>query len=471
MSISSLVTAVAQLAAATHEFNETDLNNESWAWEAYEGNRYALLQTYLELRELAANLTHERAQSERPITAAQRILAQHRAAYRDFQSLFIGLSDDALDSEPKPAEWSIRTILLHVYYVERFFFATMLNALRNRQDEGTPPPRLSGDGAKAILNDEADLPLEEGTLAEIWGSYDKLHQRIAQELGQLRDEELGLTARMWEAKAYPIRFRMHRFHTHLREHANQMLKTLIWLDRAPNEAKLLLRQIYEALAQVEGTLLGAEDLGTGPCSALAEQIADRTAEIATAVAQSRQIMAAVKAGDETAVKELLAANSALVNTAGEDGLFAVVTAAYHRQQGIVSTLLEAGANLDTFEAAVVGDLEQLKENLADYSEELNAYSRDGFTPLQLACFFGHEEMVGYLLAEGGDIHAVSQNAMSIQPIHAAAANGNLNILQTLLEKGADVNARQSDDYTPLAQAVQSQNEAMIALLKQYGAQG
>jgi ankyrin repeat protein len=61
--------------------------------------------------------------------------------------------------------------------------------------------------------------------------------------------------------------------------------------------------------------------------------------------------------------------------------------------------------------------------------------------------------------------------MSIQPIHAAAANGNLNILRALLEKGADVNARQSDDYTPLAQAVQSQNEAMIALLKQYGAQG
>jgi hypothetical protein len=92
MSISSLVTAVTQLAAATHDFDETDLNNESWAWEAYEGNRYALLQTHLELRELAANLAHERAGSERPISAAQRILAQHRAAYRDFQSLFIGLA-------------------------------------------------------------------------------------------------------------------------------------------------------------------------------------------------------------------------------------------------------------------------------------------------------------------------------------------------------------------------------------------
>jgi ankyrin repeat protein len=125
--------------------------------------------------------------------------------------------------------------------------------------------------------------------------------------------------------------------------------------------------------------------------------------------------------------------------------------------------------LETFEAAVVGDLDKLKENLADYPEELNAYSRDGYTPLQLASFFGHEEMVNYLLSEGGDIHAVSQNAMRIQPIHAAAANGNLVILKVLLEKGADVNAKQADDYTPLAQAIQSQNEAMITLLRQYGA--
>jgi ankyrin repeat protein len=59
--------------------------------------------------------------------------------------------------------------------------------------------------------------------------------------------------------------------------------------------------------------------------------------------------------------------------------------------------------------------------------------------------------------------------MRIQPIHAAAANGNLVILKVLLEKGADANAKQADDYTPLAQAVQSQNEAMITLLRQYGA--
>ena len=470
MSLSSMVTAVTQLAAATHHFTETDLNNELWAWEAYEGNRYALLQTHLELHELAVNLANERAGSKLPITTAQRILAQHRAAYRDFQALFIGLKDADLDTEPKPHEWSIRTTLIHVYYAERHFFATILNSLRNRQDGETPSALPSRDAAKDLLNDEADLPPQNGTLADIWAGYDKLHQRVADELGQLSDEELNLTAKMWEPRAYPIHFRLHRFHTHIREHANQLSKTLVWLDRAPNEAKLLLRQIYAALAQAEGALLGAADLGTGECSALAEQIAERTAEITTAVTQSQQMMAAVKSGDETAVKNLLTANPTLVNTADENGLFAVVTAAYHRQQGIVQALLEAGAELDTWETAVVGDLSKLKAELAEYPEELNAYSRDGYTPLQLACFFGHEEMVNYLLAAGADVQTVSQNAMGIQPIHAAAANGNLAILTALLEKGADVNAQQAEGYTALAQAIQSKNEAMSALLRQYGAE-
>ncbi len=49
------------------------------------------------------------------------------------------------------------------------------------------------------------------------------------------------------------------------------------------------------------------------------------------------------------------------------------------------------------------------------------------------------------------------------------ANGNLAILKALLEKGVDANVQQAEGYTPLAQAVESQNEAMIALLRQYSA--
>jgi hypothetical protein len=469
MSISTLITAVSHLAHTTHTFTETDLNNESWAWQAYEGNRYALLQTQLELRQLAADLAHKRAQSERPISAAQRILAQHRAAYRDFQSLFIGIGDAVIDDEPQPHEWPIRTILIHVYYVERNFYATILNGMQNRTGDEAPPPLAKREDAVLLLNDADDLPPHTGPLADIWAAYEKLHQRIAHELGQFSDEQLQLTSRMWEPTAYANTFRMHRFHTHLREHTNQMSKTLVWLDRAPNEAKLLLRQIYEALAQVEGALLGAEDLGTDECSALAEEIAARTEAVATAVAQTHDFLDAVKTGDLTTIEALLAANPALANTIGDDGIAAVVTAAYHRHQDIVAALLAAGVNLDLHQAAVVGNLDTVKAELTDYPEDLDIYSRDGFTPLLLACYFGHAEMAQYLLDIGADVQAVSHNPMGIQAIHAAAANSNMTILQALLEKGANANAKQASGNTALDQAIQSKNQAMIALLRQHGA--
>jgi ankyrin repeat protein len=70
---------------------------------------------------------------------------------------------------------------------------------------------------------------------------------------------------------------------------------------------------------------------------------------------------------------------------------------------------------------------------------------------------------------GADVQAVSHNPMGIQAIHAAAANGNMTILQALLEKGANANAKQASGNTALDQAIQSKNQAMIALLRQHGA--
>ena len=59
--------------------------------------------------------------------------------------------------------------------------------------------------------------------------------------------------------------------------------------------------------------------------------------------------------------------------------------------------------------------------------------------------------------------------MGIQPIHAAAANGNLNILRHLLTQGADPNARQQTGLTPLHTAAHSNNAQMAQLLLEFGA--
>jgi hypothetical protein len=76
----------------------------------------------------------------------------------------------------------------------------------------------------------------------------------------------------------PIRFRMHRFEGHLRQHTIQLDKTLAVI-RPPTEAHRLVRNIYNALADVETAPELAEDLRAVTASVISER--------ATAIAVAR----------------------------------------------------------------------------------------------------------------------------------------------------------------------------------------
>jgi hypothetical protein len=73
----------------------------------------------------------------------------------------------------------------------------------------------------------------------------------------------------------PIRFRLHRFEEHLRQHTIQLDKTLAGIGRPPTEAYRLVRNIYNVLADVESESAPAEQLR----SAAAKTVADRVASI------------------------------------------------------------------------------------------------------------------------------------------------------------------------------------------------
>jgi ankyrin repeat protein len=102
---------------------------------------------------------------------------------------------------------------------------------------------------------------------------------------------------------------------------------------------------------------------------------------------------------------------------------------------------------------------------------MHEYTSDGFTPLQLACFFGHAAVAEYLVDQGADIHAVARNAMQVQPLHAAVAGQYVEIVKLLIAHGANVNAKQQSGFTPLMAARQNQNKEIQALLLEAGAQG
>ena len=179
---------------------------------------------------------------------------------------------------------------------------------------------------------------------------------------------------------------------------------------------------------------------------------------------------AVKTGDRPAVEMLLAADPRLA-TARLDGASAILVATYYHKPGIAECLRPHVPELDIFEACAVGDAPRVKALLESDGRLANAVAQDGFGPLGLACFFGHEPVARLLLAAGARVDQASSNSMRVMPLHSAAAARSVPIARLLLEGGAPVNARQGDGeggFTPLMEAAFNGQVEMVELLMRYG---
>ena len=71
------------------------------------------------------------------------------------------------------------------------------------------------------------------------------------------------------------------------------------------------------------------------------------------------------------------------------------------------------------------------------------------------------------LQRGADVNAKDNDGYT--PLMAAAINGNPDVVKVLMEKGADVNARAEDGNTALELAKVNRHPDVVEFLKQHGA--
>lgn len=144
---------------------------------------------------------------------------------------------------------------------------------------------------------------------------------------------------------------------------------------------------------------------------------------------THEIFEVVRAGDTARLRELLKGDPGLATVRNERGHTPVLIAQYNHKAEAVAVLLAGDPALDIFDATAVGRTTVVAEWLDRDPALLEAQSGDGFSPLGLAAFFGHSEIVKLLLARGADPKRQSKTGAS--PIGLAAMKGHHDILKLL----------------------------------------
>lgn len=181
-----------------------------------------------------------------------------------------------------------------------------------------------------------------------------------------------------------------------------------------------------------------------------------------------ELWLAICEGDQAGVETIVEERPDLAGGQTEEGLPLTLAAVYRGHPGIADLLLRHGAELDPFTAAALGRTDQLEVLIDRGQADLGARSSDGWTALHLAAYFGHHETAAMLLDRGADLAARSTNDLANTPLHAAVAGGRGPVAELLVERGADVNAVASG-LRPLDIAAGREDQEMVAYLSRHGA--
>ena len=157
-------------------------------------------------------------------------------------------------------------------------------------------------------------------------------------------------------------------------------------------------------------------------------------------------------------------------TMDEQGRLPALTALYEGNEERARELLPADEELTTYEAAAFGRVERLRALLDEDAARVGELSSDGFSPLHGAVFGGSADAVRLLLERGADPNLVSGGSIAQVPLLGTAAFVRRpDLAGLLIDGGADVNGVAEGGFTALDSAAQNEDEAMIRVLLDRGA--
>ena len=151
--------------------------------------------------------------------------------------LLVGQPDEVLDFRPSPEDWPLREVVRHMLQTELSFCANTRWAVERSEDQ---PLLLPSE----LRPTEADAP-GDGGVADLVNRLLAARAATDASLSGLTPADLEKPS-VWVGYSIDVRFRLHRFASHLTEHGIQAEKVLRAAGREPAEARQMVRAIWAA---------------------------------------------------------------------------------------------------------------------------------------------------------------------------------------------------------------------------------
>ena len=169
---------------------------------------------------------------------ASRILTLAQIEFGRLRGVLAGIDDDLLDRAPAEGEWTVRATLAHTIGVERSYRANTEHALVRGDDE---PLTLSAQ--RRPQPDPADTG---GGVLDILAAFAARRAETDAALAGLKEAQM-VRPSQWGPYEVPhridVRFRLHRFASHIVEHTVQCEKTIAALGVTLNDQRAVVRSI------------------------------------------------------------------------------------------------------------------------------------------------------------------------------------------------------------------------------------
>lgn len=180
---------------------------------------------------------------------------------------------------------------------------------------------------------------------------------------------------------------------------------------------------------------------------------------------------ATRFGFDNIARDLIG-HKADVNQKDLDGWTPMMYAAWDDDPAMVKVLANHGAELDTKDSKGMTPLAIAAQNGKSKAEaalikagaDINLPTAGGgYTPLMLAAISGSPETAQQLIDHGAKVNA--KNAGGVTALMIATAHNHPDVVSLLLKHGADISAKTEDGRTAISIANDSDNQAMLKLLK------